>query len=109
MHLFRLINSFLVAGVVGFLSAKSVYAVDATLFAKGEELAKICVMCHGEAGISPNPRVPHLAGQHEVYLLKQLNDFRSRRRFNSAMRQVTSGLDDEQLKALAHYYSQLPR
>ncbi len=84
-------------------------ALDEDLFARGESLSAKCVNCHGKKGISTKPPVPHIAGQQEAYLLKQLKDFRNRRRFNSAMRQVTISLSNNELKALAHYYSNLPR
>lgn len=95
--------------IIGWIYCSNANALDKNLYAKGESLAKICVMCHGKNGISNNPRVPHLAGQHEAYLLKQLKDFKSRRRFNSAMRQVTLDMETDDMKALAHYYSKLSR
>ena len=85
----------------------SVYSVDSELFAQGKKLSNKCVFCHGENGKAPNNIIPNLAGQNEAYLLKQLKDFRSRRRFNSAMRQVSMGLEVDELKALAYYFSQL--
>jgi cytochrome c553 len=98
----------ILAGLMLFYIS-SASALDKDLFASGKNLSKICATCHGEEGISSNGRVPHLAGQHEMYLLKQLKDFRERRRFNAAMRQVTISLNDQEMKALAHYYSNLPR
>jgi len=47
--------------------------------ANGGEVAKAhwCHRCHGETGISGNPRFPNLAGQKEDYLIRQLFYFRA--------------------------------
>ncbi|MFT7128451.1 MAG: cytochrome c553 [Gammaproteobacteria bacterium] len=41
---------------------------------KGKEKAAACVACHGEGGNSMVTTFPKLAGQHEKYLLKQMQD-----------------------------------
>ncbi len=83
------------------------HSLDNNLFERGKQSAKKCILCHGENGMASNNLIPNLAGQNEKYILKQLKDFRSRRRFNSAMRQMVTGLKDAELEALAHYYSHL--
>jgi len=35
-----------------------------------------CGECHGPLGVSADPTIPNLAGQNEIYLIKQLNAFR---------------------------------
>jgi len=35
--------------------------------ARGKEKTAVCAACHGEAGVSPTPNWPTLAGQHEDY------------------------------------------
>lgn len=44
--------------------------------AKGRDIARQCTECHGPAGISALPGMPHLAGQSDIYLVKQIRDFR---------------------------------
>ena len=45
--------------------------------AKGKSLSATCAACHGADGNSTNPEWPKLAGQHESYLLKQLQNFKA--------------------------------
>lgn len=42
----------------------------------GRAKAQACADCHGAYGASPHPMIPDLAGQKEMYLLKQLMDFK---------------------------------
>jgi len=34
-----------------------------------------CIKCHGNNGLSENPSVPNLAGQNDLYLIKQIKEF----------------------------------
>lgn len=44
---------------------------------RGQKIAaNVCASCHGADGNSAVPLQPILAGQHEAYLLKQLNNFK---------------------------------
>ena len=49
--------------------------------AKAQE---VCVACHGEQGVSASPEYPHLAGQSGAAIYKQLNDYRTGSRTQSA-------------------------
>lgn len=68
-----------------------------------------CAACHGEDGIGRDVEIPNLAGQHEVYLYRQLQNFKSGKRPHREMRFESRQLSDAEMRALAHYYSQLPR
>ncbi|WP_281802009.1 c-type cytochrome [Methylocystis echinoides] len=68
-----------------------------------------CAACHGEDGIGKDVEIPNLAGQHEVYLYRQLQHFKSGKRSHKEMRFESRQLSDADMQALAHYYSQLPR
>jgi cytochrome c553 len=57
---------------LGLLSSPA-WAGDA---AAGKAKAAVCAGCHGPDGMSVNPMWPNLAGQQEMYLAKQLRDFR---------------------------------
>ncbi|MBD3820656.1 cytochrome c [Hydrogenovibrio sp. JE_KL2] len=72
-----------------------------------EEPAKVktCVGCHGQGGHSVVPNFPVLAGQHAAYLEKALKDFRDGFRHNATMQMFAKGLTDDEIKALAAYYS----
>ena len=70
----------------------------------GRNLAAACANCHGTNGAS-QPGMPALAGQEKVYLAQQLRDFRAGKRPATIMHQLAKGYTDEQIDALASYFS----
>ncbi|WP_373322317.1 c-type cytochrome [Paraburkholderia adhaesiva] len=68
----------------------------------------LCTMCH-LGGFAGQNEIPRVAGQYDQYIVKQLGDFRARRRTNDAgnMTSVTKGLSDEDIRNLAAYISNL--
>lgn len=67
-----------------------------------------CQACHGESGISRNPRVPNLAGQQQAYLAAQLTAFRAGTRRNDSMQAIAAQLSDADIAALAAYWHSRP-
>lgn len=68
-----------------------------------------CQSCHGVDGISVLPFAPHLAGQREAYIAAQLQAFREGTRKSEFMNPVAGQLTDDQITALAGFFSRLPR
>ena len=66
-----------------------------------------CQHCHGLHGEASNVIYPRLAGQNRHYINKQLLDFRSSKRIGT-MNEMAAGLTDEQIAALADYFSAQP-
>ena len=64
-----------------------------------------CVACHGNDGIGILPEYPNLTGQHADYLEEALRVYRSGQRKNAVMAGMTAALTDEDIEALARYYS----
>lgn len=64
----------------------------------------LCTMCH-LGGFAGQNEIPRLAGQHYAYIVKQLSDFKSRKRTNDAgnMTSVSNTLSDHDIENLAHY------
>ena len=79
----------------------------AALAEAGKAKSATCVACHGAAGVSTNPMWPNLAGQQEMYLAKQLKDFRDGKRSDPVMAPMAKPLSDEDIANLAAYYSSL--
>lgn len=83
---------------------------DPALIARGKEVADaaLCTICH-LGGFSGQNEIPRAAGQHYEYTLKQLLDFKERRRTNDAgnMTAVVRTISDEDLQAVAAYLSTL--
>lgn len=67
-----------------------------------------CVACHGARGVSNNPAWPNLAGQHESYLVLQLEAMRSGERYNAQMAPFVKNLSDEDIQILASWYAKQP-
>lgn len=63
-----------------------------------------CFMCHGEEGESASEVFPKLAGQHAEYIAKQLENFKSGKRKNTAMIDMVSRLTPEEMDALGKYF-----
>jgi cytochrome c553 len=73
----------------------------------GKEKAKACAVCHGPMGIATNPGAPHLAGQPAIYLIEQMNDFRSGRRKNPVMSVIAKPLSDQDISDISAWYASL--
>lgn len=69
----------------------------------------MCQGCHGIADYrTAYPvvyHVPKLGGQHEMYLVKALKDYRSGERNHPTMVGIAGTLSDEDIEALAAYYA----
>jgi len=78
------------------------------LFSHGNRFSGVpaCKDCHGPHG-EGTPRLPRLAGQHALYLQRQLQNFNQRERTNDneIMHAVASKLTELELVALAEYIS----
>jgi cytochrome c553 len=71
--------------------------------------AVVCAACHGAAGISSIPMVPHLAGQQAAYLAKQLRDYQQDQgRHSAVMMPFAAGLSTQDQQDLAAFYASLP-
>ena len=68
----------------------------------------LCTMCH-LGGFAGQNEIPRVAGQHYDYVLKQLADFKARKRTNDAgsMTSVSNTLNDKDIENLAHYLATL--
>ncbi len=71
------------------------------------DLIAQCAACHGAEGIAKDVEIPNLAGQHDRYLVTQLQNFRSGKRPHKEMRYMSRHLTDDEIAAVAQYYMQL--
>lgn len=94
---------------LALVAATSIFALAAQAAdpQAGKAKAAVCVACHGPEGISSNPMWPNLAGQQELYLVKQLKEFRDGVRKDPVMAPMAAGLSDEDIANLAAYYAGL--
>ncbi|MEZ4873763.1 MAG: cytochrome c [Bdellovibrionales bacterium] len=89
------------------LAATTAMADSTVRFERVKKIAETCAACHGRQGISENDEWPNLAGQKERYLYLQLVAYKKGDRKNPLMSPMVSDLSDQDMKDLAHYYSQL--
>jgi cytochrome c553 len=72
---------------------------------EGQSKSTACTACHGPNGNSANPEWPSLAGQHEQYIRKQLQAFKSGARKNPLMSPMAMSLSDDDMEDLGAYFS----
>ena len=79
-----------------------VYAGD---IEKGKTKAAMCTSCHGVDGNSSNPVWPKIAGQHEKYLTRQLELFKSGERKGTVMSGMTAALSQRDMEDISAFFA----
>jgi cytochrome c553 len=100
-------TSLLITSAFAALTLLPVHAVAADK-AYGEYLASECAGCHRPSG----PQIgamPAIYGKPAAELTKALREYRDKTRSNSVMQSVATKLLDDDIEALAAYYSALPK
>ena len=75
--------------------------------AAGRKKAGRCAACHGLDGLAKIPNAPHIGGESEFYLTKQLKAFRAGERKDPQMSLMAKNLSDDDIADLAAYYSRI--
>jgi cytochrome c553 len=91
----------LASAAAGFASPASAQSTDPNL---ARNLAAACANCHGTNGMSQQG-MPNLAGRLRADLVQQMQDFKAGKRPATIMHQLAKGYTDEQIDALAAYFS----
>ncbi len=86
-----------------FLGSTSGHANDADLIAYGEYLSSQCVTCHQLSGIDNG--IPSIVGWDTSSFYRVMVSYRLKERENKVMRTIAASLSDEEIKALAVYFS----
>lgn len=73
--------------------------------ADGQAKSAICAACHGPDGNSVVPNWPKIAGQHEAYLVRQLNLIQSGARSVPEMVGIVAGMSEQDFINIAAYFS----
>jgi cytochrome c553 len=69
--------------------------------------ATLCTSCHGQDGISIAPMYPSLAGQHQDYLVRALDEYKNGGRKNPIMKGFAANLSDADISDIARFFSRL--
>ena len=90
-----------------FVSAADAPAqASAADIARGEEKSQVCIACHGQQGISRQDNYPHLHGQQQTYLLRQMRTFRDGGdRRDPIMTPMLENMTDQDLVNLSAYFA----
>ena len=73
-----------------------------------ELVSQRCSTCHGAEGQSSSPIFPSLAAQNPQYLVKQLQDFKAKKRVSDTMAPQVVDLTEQNMSELAAYFSGKP-
>ena len=75
----------------------------------GNKLFGQCISCHGKGGEGKaSQKAPHIGGQYDWYIEKQLTEMKDGTRNNPVMVTILKGLSPQDMKDLAAYVSRLP-
>lgn len=74
--------------------------------AAGQAKAAVCAACHMMDGNSVDPQYPKIAGQHESYIARQLQLFKSGQRANAIMLGFSIGLQPQDMRDIGAFYAQ---
>jgi cytochrome c553 len=97
----RQVGSVLAAFVVALTLPAAARAAGNVADGKAKSVA--CQACH--VGSGPAGDTPHLAGQRETYIIKQLKAFKAGDRKNPLMSAIANQLSDTDVENLAAYWS----
>jgi cytochrome c553 len=71
----------------------------------GADKSAACAACHGMDGNSSDPQYPKIAGQHELYIARQLARFKSGERVNAIMQPFTLALTAQDMRDIAAHFA----
>jgi cytochrome c553 len=71
----------------------------------GQTKAGACAACHGLDGNSADPQYPKLAGQHELYIARQLTLFKAGERVNPIMQPMAAPLSAQDMRDIGAYFA----
>ena len=97
-------RALLLSGLLAPTPTLEAHALDKSAV---QDIVLQCETCHGLGGISEDKGIPNLAGLNEQFIVRQLQDFRSGKRRHGEMHDMGSHLTDEEMKAVAQYFSKL--
>src|SRR5207249_1777340 len=101
-----LIAALAAAALTGAAAQESAAPARASA-AHGKAISYTCLSCHGQDGVAIAPMYPSLAGQHEDYLVRALEEYRKGGRNNPVMKGFAATLKDEDIHVIARYFSHL--
>ena len=95
-------NTLILAGAMfAFFGSAQAQAIDPLQL---RDMAAACASCHGDQGRAEVGMVS-LAGANKDELLKKMLDYKTGKQPSTIMQQLAKGYSDDQLAAMASYFS----
>jgi cytochrome c553 len=96
-----------IADIAAYFSGKPLTPSQKPAAGPPPPAVALCVSCHGQDGVSIAPAYPSLAGQHEDYLVRAIDEYKKGGRKNPVMAGLVTTLKPEDIAAAAKYFSSL--
>lgn len=96
---------FLIAAIAFLMAANTTANAGDAAMGQTKMIEGGCVGCHMTDGNSVVDQFPKIAGQHEQYTIKQLNEFKTMVRKNDLMFGMAAALTDDDMANLAAFLS----
>ena len=95
-----------IASAAAFLVFSALVPAAAGELAAGKaKVEAVCQTCHGLNGVATIPMAANLSGQQKMYLVAQLEAYRSGKRRHEQMSIIAQLLSDEDIENLAEWYA----
>lgn len=95
-----------IASAAAFLLCSTLVPAAAGELAAGKAKVKaLCQTCHGLDGVATIPMAANLSGQQKMYLIAQLEAYRSGARQHQQMSIIAQMLSDEDIENVAGWYA----
>jgi cytochrome c553 len=95
-------------GIVGVVAAAMAFTITPLSAQALDKQVQVCAGCHGENGKPVDKTIPNIWGQQAGYLYFQLRDFKRGDRKSEIMQPIASGLERDDMLAIAEYFSKKP-
>jgi cytochrome c553 len=94
-----------IADIAAYFAGKPLVSQGKPATTPPPQAATLCVSCHGQDGVAIAPAYPSLAGQHEDYLARAIDEYRKGGRKNAIMKGFAATLKDEDIEIIAKYFA----
>lgn len=74
----------------------------------GKVKSQDCQGCHGVDGNSTDEQIPKLAGQYDIYIIKQLRNYQAGIRSHEIMNAMAATLSERDMEDIAAYFANQP-
>jgi cytochrome c553 len=91
--------------VAAYLVSQGAAKAGAPVATAASDKVATCAACHGEAGISPAPNWPNLAGQYADYLEHAIRQYKTGARKDPVMGAQAQAIKDEDIRLIAEHFA----